>query len=310
MVSRPFVSIILVNYNSSDYTLPCIQSIRDKTKDVDYEIIVVDNSSTPTEREKLWPIKKDTQIKFVQSQINLGFSGGNMLGIQAARSDTDYYFLLNNDTILLNDVCHELSQYMETHPEAGVCTPQTFKIDGSFEPSFTYFPTLAVKLLGHGLMRKLHPAAYPNPRKHHDQPINVPVVTGCAMFIRASVFHQLGGLDTTYFLYCEEEDFCQRIWRAGFKAALVPSAKFVHYAGGSGEQSLPVRKEFYISLFHYYRQYHNWLDRGLLRLFYALKNGRKVLRNRDFGRVAWFILRGAPRRESLRHRQQISNDVE
>jgi GT2 family glycosyltransferase len=305
--SKPFVSIILVNYNSSDYTLPCIQSIRDKTIGVDYEIVVVDNASTLAERDKLRDVREDPKITFVQSSVNLGFSGGNILGVQAARLDADYYFLLNNDTILLNNVCGELAQYMEDNPETGVCTPQTFKADGSFEPSFTYFPTLGVKLFGHGLMRKLYPSGYPSFKKRYIQPLPVPVVTGCAMFVRGKVFRQLGGLDTTYFLYCEEEDLCQRMKRAGHAAALVPSAEFVHYAGGSGAQSLPVRKEFYISLFHYYRTYHNWLDRKLLQLFFAIKNGRKTFKNRDFGRVAWFILRGAPMSESLRYRQGLGN---
>ncbi len=302
--ASPFVSIILVNYNSSDFTLPCIQSIRDKTRAVDYEIIVVDNNSIPTEQAKLQHVEQDSQIKFVRSEVNLGFAGGNMLGVQLAQSDTDYYFLLNNDTLLLNDVCGELSQYMESYQEVGVCTPQTFKADGSFEPSFIYFPTLAVNVFGHGLMRMLQPSAYPSYKKRYDQPVFVPVVTGCAMFARGSIFRELNGLDTTYFLYCEEEDFCQRVRRAGYKASLVPSATFVHYAGGSGEQSLPIRKEFYISLFHYYRTYHNWFERGLLTLFYALKNARKTVRNRDFSRVALFILRGAPMGESLRHKQR------
>ncbi len=300
---RPLVSIILVNYNSSAYTLPCIQSIREKTDTVNYEIVVVDNNSSPTEREKLRPVCEDPEITFVQSSVNVGFSGGNMLGVQVARPAADYYFLLNNDTVLLNDVIGELSQYMEAHPQTAICTPQTFKADGSFEPSFTYFPTLGVKLFGHGIMRGLNPTAYPKQNKRYAQPLRVPVVTGCAMFIRGSVFRQLGGLDSSYFLYCEEEDLCQRIKRAGYASALVPSAKFVHYAGGSGEQSLPVRKEFYISLFRYYRKYHNWLERAVLRLFFAIKNGRKTFRNRDFGQVALFILRGAPMSESLRYKQ-------
>lgn len=256
------------------------------------------------EQAKLQLLEQDPQIKFVRSDLNLGFAGGNMLGVKQARPDTDYYFLLNNDTLLLNDVCSELSQYMQVHPEVGVCTPQTFKENGSFEPSFIYFPTLAVNVFGHGLMRMLYPSAYPSYKKHYDQPVFVPVVTGCAMFARGSIFRQLNGLDTTYFLYCEEEDFCQRVRRAGYKAALVPSATFVHYAGGSGEQSLLIRKEFYISLFHYYGKYHSWFERGLLTLFYALKNARKTVRNRDFGRLAVFILRGGAMRESLRHKQR------
>ncbi len=301
---KPFVSIILVNYNSSDFTLPCIRSIQHNTKGVDYEIVVVDNDSTPAERDKLRPVAEDPEIKFVQSEVNLGFSGGNMLGVQATRPNADYYFLLNNDTILLNNVCGELSRYMEIHPQTGVCTPQTFKANGEFEPSFTYFPTLVIKLMGHGLMRKLNPKTYPDFKKRYTQPLQVPVVTGCAMFIRGTVFRQLGGLDTTYFLYCEEEDWCQRLKQAGYGAALVSSAEFVHYAGGSGEQSLAIRKEFYISLFLYYRNYHNWVERRLLQVFFAIKNGRKVFRNRDFGQVAWFILRGAPMNESLRYQQR------
>lgn len=306
-ILKPFVSIILVNYNSSDYTLPCIRSIRDKTKAVNYEIVVIDNDSTPAEREKLRPVWEDADIRFVQSEVNLGFSGGNMLGVQEAQPRADYYFLLNNDTILLNDVCGELASFMKANTQVGVCTPQTFKGDGSYEPSFTYFPTLGVKLLGHSLMRRLNPAGYPHQKKQYTQPLAVPVVTGSAMFVRGTVLRQLNGLDTTYFLYCEEEDLCQRMKRINYSAALVPSAEFVHYAGGSGEQSLVIRKEFYISLFHYYRKYHNWLDRRLLQLFFAIKNGRKLFRNRDFGRAAWFILRGAPMSESIRYQQRKGN---
>lgn len=301
--NRPFVSIILVNYNSSDYTINCVQSIRNYTKGVVFEIVVVDNGSRPDELAKLELVASDPEIKFVRSEINRGFSGGNMLGIEQTRLDADYYFLLNNDTIFLNDVCTELSQYMENHPKVGICTPQTFKGDGSFEASFVYFPTLAVKLLGHGFMRSLFPNEYPLIKHRYEQPVLVPVVTGSAMFVRGKILRELGGLDTGYFLYCEEEDLCQRLRRAGFQAALVPAARFVHYAGGSGEQQLAVRKEFYISLFRYYRNYHTWFERGIFRLLYTLKNGRKVFRNRDFGRVAWFILRGAPERESLRYRQ-------
>lgn len=191
--TRPFVSIILVSYNSSDFTIPCIESIRANTKAVDYEIVVIDNNSTAAERAKLHNIEADNQIKFGRSQLNLGFSGGNMVGVQLANSNADYYFLLNNDTILLNDVCDRLSQYMEMNLDVGVCTPQTFKADGSFESSFTYFPTLSVKLLGHSLLRKFNPAAYPDYKKCYEQPIHVPVVTGCAMFIRGEVLRQLGG---------------------------------------------------------------------------------------------------------------------
>ncbi|WP_019989348.1 glycosyltransferase family 2 protein [Rudanella lutea] len=303
--STPFVSIILVSYNSASYTIDCIESIRKETKDDSYEIIVVDNNSEPADRDRLLSISETDKVKLVSSCINLGFAGGNMLGVQQARPDSEYYFLLNNDTLFRNDVCGLLSAFLEINTQVGVCTPQTYKGDGSMDHSFAYFPSLGINVLGTAFMRLVEPNAYPDKKKEYTEPITVPVVTGSAMFIRGSVLRQLGGLDTTHFLYCEEEDFCLRVKRAGWQSALVPAAQFVHFAGGSGSQSWTVRREFYISLFHYFRKYHSPIERAALRVFYALKNARKVFRDREFGRLAWFILRGAPMAESLRYRQQI-----
>lgn len=300
-----FVTLILLNYNSSRFTFPCVESIRSTCLSDAYEIIVVDNNSSTDDFERLKPIQNQPRLRLVRSRLNLGFAGGNMLGVQFARPETTHYFFLNNDCVLLNDVCGILRQFLDAHPDVGVCTAQMVDEKGRLQPSFGYFPTLAQKWLGHGLLRQFSPKAYPSDKAVYDQPVRVPVVTGSALFVRADAFNAVGGLETAYFLYCEEEDLCQRLKRRGFSAALVPEARFVHYGGESTNRNLAIEKEFYISLFHYYRQFHPVWQRPLFRLFFFLKNLRKFYRHPNYAKLAWFILKGSPQKESLRYRQVI-----
>ncbi|WP_460636018.1 glycosyltransferase family 2 protein [Larkinella harenae] len=297
------VSIIILNYNSSGYTLECVASIRKQTTLSDYEIIVVDNGSQPADGEQLRGLAGEPSLKLVRSRINLGFSGGHMLGLQFVDPSSTYFFFLNNDCQLLDDVCGRLYAFMEEQSTVGSCTAQTVDRSDAHEPSFNYYPTLSEKLLGHGIMRWFNPTAYPSRRKTYQQPVSVPVVTGSAMFVRATAFWQAGGFDPAYFLYCEEEDLCRRLQAAGWETMLVPDVRFRHVSGGSTKRNLLIDKEYYISLFYYFRKYESLPKQLLLQLLYLIKVGRKSFKSRHFAHLAWFILRGAPGRESLRYRQ-------
>lgn len=300
------VSIILLNYNSHRFTYDCVASIREKIEGVDYEIIIVDNNSTPTDYDALRPLADQPRVRLVRSRINLGFSGGNMLGVQAANPATDYYYFLNNDCILRTNVCHQLATFMDATPDAGVCGAQMFAGDGSRQATFGYLPTLGSKLLGHGFVRSLNPAQYPPIRQVYTEPVQVPFIMGSTLFVRASAFHAIGGFDVAHFLYVEEEDLAKRLLLNGWYAYLVPQAEYVHFTGQSTLRTYDIEKEYYISLFHYFRKYHSWGERALFRAYYVIKNGRKFRRNRLYARLAWFILRGSPMAESLRYRQTIS----
>jgi GT2 family glycosyltransferase len=126
------------------------------------------------------------------------------------------------------------------------------------------------------------------------------------MFIRAIPFEKIKGFDTRYFLYCEEEDIALRLRREGFSTYLVPAAKYQHFVSRSTQQegsiNLPFLKEFYISFLYYFGKNYGPFHRLFIQLFYVIKIGRKVFSNLDYGRLAWFILRGAPEKESLRYR--------
>lgn len=299
-----FVSIVLLNYNSHRFTLDCVASIREKTTGVDYEIIIVDNNSEPADAEALKPLEAQPGLRLIRSRINLGFSGGNMLGIQFASPRADYYYFLNNDCVLRTNVCQQLAAFMDATPDAGLCGAQMFDGNGLRQATFGYLPTLGSKLLGHGVVRALNPALYPRIRQVYTEPLRVPFIMGSTLFVRASAFHAIGGFDIAHFLYVEE-DLAKRLLLKGFSAYLVPQAEYVHFTGQSTTRNYDIEKEYYISLFLYFRNYHSWIERALFRAYYVIKNGRKFRRDPIYGQLAGFILRGSPLRESLRYRQVI-----
>ncbi|WP_461100687.1 glycosyltransferase [Spirosoma koreense] len=299
------VSIILINYNSNQFTRNCVDSIDEMTKGVDYEIVIVDNNSAPADYEALKPMSCQPHIRLIRSRINLGFSGGNMLGVQFADPSTDYYYFLNNDCVLRTDVCSQLALFMNATPDAGLCGAQMYAEDGSHQITFGYLPTLGTKLLGHSIVRLFSPATYPPVDRIYKKPLRVPFVMGSTLFVRATTFGQISGFDVAHFLYVEEEDLAKRLSIAGFNTYLVPQAEYVHFTGQSTVRSYDIEKEYYISLFHYFRKYHSWPARALFRIYYFVKNARKIYRDPIYGRLAWFIGRGSPMRESLRYRQTL-----
>jgi GT2 family glycosyltransferase len=302
------VSVIMLNYNSASYSIACIKSILEKVhKNLNYNIVVVDNNSQDNDFDALQAFcasQKDAPLKIIRSILNVGFSAANMIGVQ--NTNARYLFFLNNDTTLLNDCLSILFDFSEKHEDMAVCTPQTFNENGELEPSFGYIPTLGVKFLGHGFARLFAPEQYPKRHRVYTEPIGVPLVTGAAMFVKSAIFAKMGGFDTNLFLYCEEEDFATRLKMKDYKAYLVPTAHFVHYAGKSTKRNLHIEKEYYISLFYFLRKHNNALCCFLWKLLLFFKVFKKAYKSLDALKLSWFILQGAPMKYSLRFKQEIN----
>ncbi len=300
------VSIIVINYQSSSYTLQCVQSIlKNSVSALSFEIIVIDNASDESDFEKLNALEKYSQIKLFRSKQNLGFAGGNMLGVQFAAPNVKYFYFLNNDCVLLNDNLKILFDFAEKNTEIAVLTGQMFDSEQKFHPSFGYFPSLKVKLFGHSICRFFEPQKFLDTKKVYSQPIEVQRVTGSAMFIRSEFFQKIGGFDTHYFLYCEEEDICLQSQKLGYKNVVVPDAKFIHFGGKSTKRNFEIEKEFYISLFYFFRKYYSFFEILMLKMLYFFKNFRKFYKDKMFLRLAFFILQNSPMRRSLRFKQKI-----
>ncbi len=302
------VAIILINYNSSEYTIKCINSIKSTaSNELSYRITVIDNASETDDFQYLIdniPANQDkSAVQLHRSKINLGFSAGNMMGIQ--NIDADYYFLLNNDCILQNDCIGILHRFCEKNRQVALCSPQLIDANGTPIPCINYFPTLKTKIFGSGILNLSYSNDYIRRKERYNNPVQVDVVSGSQMFIRAEHLFEIGGLDTIFFLYCEEEDLALRLNKAGHKTYLVPQARNYHLGSASTIKSLAIKKEFYISFLYLYRKHYGVINTLLIKIILSLRLIRKSLKDKDNFKLAIFVASGAHIKHSLRHIQKI-----
>ena len=297
----PDIVVSIINYNSAGLTLRCVRSILDHTDPaLRYTVVVLDNGSAPADSARLRELEQTPRVRVLYSPRNLGFAGGHMYAVTTLRRRPRYYFFLNNDTELLADALTALRRFADDHPDAALLGPAVYSADGAVQSGFDYFPTLATKLIGVGVLRWLRPDRYP-PRRAYDHPLRVDVVSGCAMFVRADTFHAIGGFDTGFFLYCEEEDLAIRLHRAGHTAWVVPDARVRHLVGGSSPDTPALQREFFISFLRLYRKHYGKVRTLVLRWLLSVRLARKALGDPQKWPLAWFVWRGADPARSLRH---------
>jgi len=302
------VAVILINYNSSKFTIECISSILEQTSNkLSYGVIIVDNASAIDDYEylveNLSQFTEKLPVQLFRSRINTGFSTGNMLGIQFISAS--YYFFLNNDCRLQNDCLDILYNFCEKNKDTALCSPQLYNENGEHQPSFDYFPVILTKIFGLGILRLTYGDRYIKRKGIYTEPVRVDVVSGSQMFIRASAFDEIGGFDTAFFLYCEEEDIALRLARRGYSAYLVPAARNTHKGGASTAASFDIRKEFYISFLYFYRKHYGYARQQLLKLILTIRLLRKSFFIPWNFRLALFVASGAAFKHSMKHKQKI-----
>lgn len=298
------ISVITINYNTSDFTIELAKSLEEKTsKELEYELIIVDNASNDDEKKKIKFLEDKENIKIIYNRLNTGFAAGNMLGVQ--HSEAEYYFFLNNDMLIQNDILSILYNYINKHPECALVTAQLLSEELKPSVSFHYFPTLTNKILGNSVARLFNKDMAPSNKGTYTEPMSIEVVSGSCMFFDASVFDKLGGLETLFFLYCEEEDICKRVLDAGYKVYFIPEAKIVHYEGQSSQNDDIMKKEFYLSYFILLDKHFGFFTAKLLKAMTIFKLFRRSFKKSYYFKIFLFTLRGAPIKESLRYKQSI-----
>lgn len=296
------VAVSIINFNSSEYTLACIRSVIEHTEGLSYQIVVVDNNSSEEDLKKLEAgFPHSEHISLYRSGINLGFAGGHMLAVQFCRAD--YLYVLNNDCLLLNDNLKVLSDFMAENPSCGLCIGQLYDRDGGSAFSFGYLPSVRYYLLGAGVARFFDPARYPV-RKRYTEPVKVPCVSGSAMFFDFEKFLEVGGLDVSHFLYCEEEDIALKMTGRGYDICLVPGAEYIHYGGASTPKSYEIMREYYISLFLLFQKHYPLFSRIFFTSYFFFKNLKKGFRDGRYLKIAFFVLKTNKARYSLRGLQK------
>ena len=230
------LSIITVNYNGLKDTCELIDSIPFNDN---MEVIVVDNASQQDEATVIQ--QKYPQINVIKSKKNLGFAGGNNLGIKAAHGK--YIFLLNNDTIIrpqTSDITHLIDR-LESSPEIGaICPKIRFAWDNNPIQFAGYSPlsniTIRNRSIGFG----------EDDYGQYDMPHSTPYAHGAAMMIKREVIDKVGLMPEYYFLYYEELDWSMMITRAGYEIWYEPACTIYHKESQSTGQNSPLRT-YYIT---------------------------------------------------------------
>lgn len=222
------VSVIIVNYNTLKLTKNTIDSVIEKTKNLKYEIILVDNASIDGSTEFFEKSYKN-KIIFIKNKENLGFGRANNKGIEIAKGK--YIFLLNSDTLLINNAIKILFDFMEENSNCGICGGNLY--DSNKNPVISYelkLPQNKFNLFE--ILKKItrRKVVFFNETNF---PMEVGYISGADMLIRKNVLDKVEKFDKDFFMYYEETELTYRIKKLGYKIISVPQAKIIHLEGRS-----------------------------------------------------------------------------
>ena len=223
------VSIITINYNGLEDTCALIETI---PFNENMEVIVVDNASKNQEADTI--AKRYPRVKVIQSERNLGFAGGNNLGIQAAQGK--YLFLINNDTVLKDFNVQALIARLESSPTIGIVCPKIRFAWGSKTIQFAGYSKLSritVRNYAIGFNEEDH--------GQYDKAHTTPYAHGAAMLIRRDAINKVGLMPECFFLYYEELDWSMMFTRAGYQIWYEPKCSIYHKESQTTGQNSPLR---------------------------------------------------------------------
>lgn len=232
------LSIIIVHWNSADYTCRCVSSIVDHVKGLDREIIVLDNGSTDGSSDVLR--SKCSHATLLRSEKNLGFARANNRAFE--HSSGRCVLFLNPDTDVISPAINMMYSYLVSHPDAGAVGCRLLNADGSVQTSCVQrFPTIANQLTDIEWLRLRLPrlkiwgisALFDSGQKTTTE---VEVVSGACVMLRRDVFESVGRFSTDYFMYGEDLDLSYKVRKAGWKVCHLGAGTIVHYGGRAAQR--------------------------------------------------------------------------
>jgi len=256
------LSIIIVNWNTSELLLQCLDSIYRAKPQIMFEIIVIDNGSTDNSVGAI--STRFPEVRIISNDHNMGFAGANNQGLSAGSAR--YYLLLNSDTLVLPGALDVLINIADNHPEMGIVGPKLLNMDGSLQESYASFPTFWSELIGKNFRRR-------RPLADSTYIYDVDWIMGACMLVRSEVVADVGMLDDDYFMYSEEVDWCFRIKRQGWKVGYCLKSEVYHLGGGSASRaSLSQLILLYRSKILFFRKHYGNHQATLMRYGFALAN--------------------------------------
>ena len=248
-----FVSII--NYNGNKDTLLCLKMLDElNTEGFRLEVVVVDNGSKELFKTNTNDFK-NFKLHLLRSEENLGFSGGQNLGIKyALNTKADYVVVLNNDVFLDKNLIVELLKTFKIKKDAGLVSPKIYFAKGHEYHKDRYKESDLGKVFWYtgGIMDwknviASHRGVDEVDKRQYDELIKTDFVTGCCFMAKKEVFKNAGFFDDDYFLYYEDNDLSQRAKKMGFECYYQPKAVLWHLNAGSAGGSGSKLQDYYIT---------------------------------------------------------------
>jgi GT2 family glycosyltransferase len=234
------IDIIIINYNSTDYLLNCLRSVKDTLNGYHADIFVQDNASVDGVDRVLIEFP---HIKLTRNPRNIGFAAA--VNQALVQGNNRYVVLLNPDTFVLDDFFRKSLNFMKNNSLTGIMGPKVLEENGKLQNSARSFPTILTAFFGRtSFLSRIFPR---NPITMQNlsslnsdgfSPMEVDWVSGACMVVNRKAIEAVGGLDDRFFLYWEDADWCRRMWQSGWKVIYNPKASVCHFTGMSSQKEV------------------------------------------------------------------------
>ena len=248
------LSVTICSWNTIEDTRACLRSLEALRDEAKFEVILVDNNSEDGSPDMV--AKEFPWVRLERLYQNLGFTGGHNHAFEIRKAP--HAFCLNSDTIVHRGAIRGLLDYLYAHPEVGIVAPKLLNPDGSLQYSCRRFPNPLAALFRNTPFGRLFPnnrftRDYLMQDAAHDEIREVDWVSGAAFLVRDEVFSKVGNFDPEYFMFCEDVDWCWRVWKSGRKVVYYPLSVITHAIGRSTDKA-PNRMigRFHRSMFRFY----------------------------------------------------------
>lgn len=226
------VSIAINSYKNTDLLRLCIESIKKNVRDISYEIIAVDGE---TEESTALMMREDfPDARFFSFPENVGFQRLVRQGLEMSRGK--YVLLLNSDIIVTPGSVESLLAYIQKNPQVGIVGPKLLNFNETFQDScFRFYKPMTIlfrrTFLGRMSFAKKHLDWFLMKDYDHKDPKEVDWLMGSALLVSQDAIQRVGFMDTRFFMYMEDVDWCRRFWESGYKVVYYPYSYMYHYHG-------------------------------------------------------------------------------
>lgn len=269
----PKVFVIILNWNGAEDTIKCVNSFL-QLQYPNYGIVVIDNGSTDNSTQRIK--EKFPDITLIETGKNLGYAGGNNVGIRyALKNGAAYNLIINNDTEMVKpNFLQQMVRAMEADQTIGIMGPRVLNPGSQVQDTILFTPTL-LNLIRESMLFNTRSKN----RGNYNISQQVEAVSGVCWLIKRKAIEDIGLLDEDYFMYAEEQDYCYRAQKAGWKIMYFPVKSVLHYKGIDDENIERTHRQYIYArqnLVLFLRKHFGFLQALILAALFLMSNISKV----------------------------------